>query len=82
MIAEGDAFCRGLQAEHIDQLVEEFRQPHFVAIQAQQAVFDPGDIEKAVDEVGKVLGAAPDDTRGVFCRDIGAALEELRVAED
>ena len=54
-----------------------------VAVQAQDAVLDLGDVEDAVDEIREVLGAAPDDADGVVRRErAGVALEQLRVAVD
>ena len=57
-------------------------QRHLVAIQAQHAVLDLGDVEDAVDEIGEVLGAAADHADRVVRRTRGAALEQLRVAVD
>ena len=81
-VDEFNALGRRLQPEHVDDLVEEFDQRHLVAIQPQDAVLDLGDVEDAVDEVGKVLGAAADHADGIVGGARGAALEQLRVAVD
>ena len=57
--------ARRLQAEHVDDLVEKLDQLHLVAVQAQHAVLDLGDIEQAVDEARQVLGAAADHAHGI-----------------
>ncbi len=81
-VDEVDPLGGGLQAEHVDDLVEEFGERDLVAVQTQDAVFDFRDVEDAVDEVGEMLGAAPDHADGVVRRAGGATLEQLRVAID
>ena len=57
---EVDALGGGLQAEHADELVEEFAQADLVARQIEPAGLDLGDVEHAVDQARQVVGAAAD----------------------
>ena len=57
---EIDALGGGLQAEHADQLIEEFAQANLVARQIEPAGLDLGNIENAVDQPRQMVGAAAD----------------------
>ena len=57
-IAKLDPLSDRLQAEHVDEFVEEVRDMHLVAAEMQAAGLDFRDIEQSVDQAGQMLGAA------------------------
>ena len=57
---EIDALGGGLQAEHADELVEEFAETNLVPRQIKPAGLDLGDVENAVDQSRQMVGAAAD----------------------
>ncbi len=57
---EFDAFGAGLQAEHVDELIEELAQAHLVAVEVEASGFDLGNVEQAVDQARQVLRVAAD----------------------
>ena len=81
---EGEAFCLGLRAEHLDDVGEELVEMDLVALELQPAGLDLGDFEQAVDEAGEMLGAAPDDMDAALLLggNRGVAFEDLGIAED
>src|SRR5712691_3791625 len=83
-VAELDALGRRLQAEHVDELIEEVAGVHLVAAEVETPGFDLRYVEQPVDQPGKVLGAAAHDLDGVDAagRQRGIALQQLRIAED
>ncbi len=80
---EFDALAAGLQPEHVDELIEELAQPHFVAVEMEAAGFDLGDVEQAVDQAGQVFGVAADHPDRIEApqRDGGIALQDLGIAD-
>ena len=80
---EFDAFGAGLQAEHVDELIEEFTQTHLVAVEVETSGFDLGNIEQAVDEARQILRVAADhpDRVDPARRDRRIAFEDLRIAD-
>ena len=64
--------------------VEEILDVDLVGIDLQAAGLDLGNVEKAVDQAGEVVGAALDDLDGGLpgCRDGLVALEDLGIAEN
>ena len=64
-VAEFDALGGRLQAEHVDELIEEFGDVHLVALELEAAGFDLRDVEQPVDQSRQVLGAAAHDLDGV-----------------
>ena len=81
---EIDALGGGLQAEHADELIEEFAQANLVARQIQPAGLDLRDIENAVDQPGQMIGAAADHAHLVARLGLQARvlLQQLGVAGD
>ena len=56
LVLEQNAFGGCLWGEHVDQLVEEVLDVHLVRKDLQSAGLDLGDIQKAVDQAGEVVG--------------------------
>ncbi len=81
---EIDLLCLRLQAEHADQLIEEFAERHLVARKIKAARFDLGDVQDAVDQPRQVIGAALDhpDLPARFGEQAVVLVEQLRVARD
>ena len=81
---EIDALGGRLQAEHADQLIEEFAQADLVAGQIKPACLDLGDVQDAVDQPRQMVGAAPDHAHLVawFGVQGRVLLQQLRVAGD
>ena len=79
---EVDAFGDCLDAEHADQLVEEFAQPNLVARQIQPARLDLGNVENAVDQPRQMVGAAADHAHLVarFFAQGGILFQQLGIA--
>lgn len=83
-LREGEVLGLRLQAKHVDDLAQEGRERHLVAIELKAPGLDAGDVEQAVDQAREMFGGAPHDADRLRLRGLGARvpLEELRVAED
>src|SRR5690606_33545929 len=55
---EGQALVLGLQAEHVDQLIEQQVDAYLAQVQFEPAGLDLGDVQQPFDQVGQVLAAA------------------------